>query len=327
MIFNKFNKNRLIKGMILLFMIFMLLFPGASFRGASSGLLLWFHNILPNLLPFVILSNLMVRLNITKQISKVFYPVLGRIFRISSEGCYPILFGFLSGIPMGAKATADLINENKISRKEGQFLLSMCNNASPMFILGFISITQLKLPQIKYVLFALIYGSAILSALIFRYFYGRLRKENCDELTVNGSLPKPAGNISKRFSFVIMDSSIMNGFEVVTRIGGYIILFSILAQIMKEILPGTGVIKACVMGIIEITVGVNQICNTDIALGVKIVLVAVLTSFGGFSGIAQTKSVLQGSRLSIGSYIIVKIMNAVITMLLCLLYVSLKHIQ
>jgi sporulation integral membrane protein YlbJ len=318
-----YDKNRLLKGMILLFMIFMLLFPGASFRGASSGLLLWFHNVLPNLLPFIILSNLLVRLNITKKISKVFYPFLGRIFGISSEGCYPVLLGFLSGIPMGAKATADLVTENKITREEGQFLLHMCNNASPMFIIGYITITRLKLPQIKYALFAVIYGSAILSAVLFRFFSGRLSgrtAETSAPLAAPGG--KAAGNTTSRFSFDLVDSSIMNGFEIVTRIGGYIILFSILAQIMKEAGPDMGILKAFFMGILEITTGISQICDTGIDIYTKIVLVAALTSFGGFSGIAQTKSVLQDSRLSISTYILVKLINAVITVLLTLLYIA-----
>jgi len=169
-------KSKIIKAAILLFALAILLQPAAAYEGASFGLLLWFHNLLPSLLPFIILSNLIVKLDIARKISKVFYPVLGRLFGISSEGCYPILFGFLSGIPMGAKATADLVRENRLNRRQAQFLIGMCNNASPMFVIGYISISQLKLPSIKYALLAIIYGSAILSALIWRFLSGLYQK-------------------------------------------------------------------------------------------------------------------------------------------------------
>jgi sporulation integral membrane protein YlbJ len=323
--FKKVHKNTLVKGLVLLFSVAMLLFPGASFQGASSGLLLWFHNVLPNLLPFIIISNLLVRLNITKQISRIFHPFLGRLFRISSEGCYPIIMGFLSGIPMGAKSTADMVAENKITRKEGQFLLGMCNNASPMFIIGYIAITQLKLPQINYALFAIIYGSAILSALIYRFFFQRTATmssvSSLDSLSIKNKKTQ-----SMRFSFDLFDSSIMNGFEIVTKIGGYIILFSILAQIIREIGPETNFIKAFLMGIMEITTGISQICNTELDIKTKIVLVSVITSFGGFSGIAQTKSVLGDTRLSINSYIIVKMISALLSLIFALFYVNLFHV-
>lgn len=319
----KINRNKVIKGLIILFLLVMILFPAASYEGASTGLLLWFHNVLPNLLPFIIISNLMIRLNITKQLSKVFFPVLGRIFRVSPEGCYPIVIGFLSGIPMGAKSTADLITEKKIHSNEGQFLFTMCNNASPMFIIGYIAISQLKVPQIKYTLFAIIYISTILSALLYRYF-GRwiqsiTSKNSLDDMD---NIDTPTGTESIRFSFSLLDNSIMNGFEVVTKIGGYIILFSILAQIINEIGPDISFYKAFLMGIFEITTGISQICKTGLNINTKIVLVAVLTSFGGLSGIAQTKSVLGNTRLSMISYVIVKFISALIAFLITFLYVT-----
>jgi sporulation integral membrane protein YlbJ len=317
------HKNKLVKGVILLFLIAMMLFPSASFQGASSGLLLWFHNVLPNLLPFIIVSNLMVRLNITRQISKVFYPILGRLFHVSCEGCYPVAIGFLSGIPMGAKSTTDLVSEHKIHRSEGQFLLNMCNNASPMFIMGYIAITQLKLPHIKYALFVIIYGSAIISALIIRYMARFLKKEATSAITNIITVTEQKKALPSRFSFELLDSSIMNGFEIVTKIGGYIILFSILAQIINEVGPDISFYKAFLMGIFEITTGISQICKAGIDINTKIVLVAVLTSFGGFSGMAQTKSVLGDSRLSMKSYFIVKLLNAAISLLFAFLYVAL----
>ena len=163
-------KNKLFKGFVLFFFILMFLFPYASYKGASTGLMLWFINVLPSLLPFIIISNLMVQLGIAGKISRILYPLLGRLFKVSPEGCYPILLGFLSGLPMGAKGTADLVATGKTSKKEGNFLLSMCNNASPIFIMSFIGINQLRLGQIRWQLFGLIYGSSIISAIIYRSY-------------------------------------------------------------------------------------------------------------------------------------------------------------
>lgn len=312
-------KNILINGLIILFLTAMLLFPKASYQGASTGLLLWFHNVVPTLLPFIVLSNLMVRLNITGQISRVFHPVFGRLFHTSCEGSYPIVIGFLSGIPMGAKSAADLVLEHKISRKEGQFLLGMCNNASPMFIIGYIAITQLKLNHINYALFIIIYGSAILSALTYRRFF--IHPDSKADGKRNTCTPN--NTPSYRFTFELLDDSIMNGFEIVTKIGGYIILFSILAQIIREIGPDSSYIKAVLMGNLEMTTGISQVCSTAMDTKIKIVLVSVLTSFGGLSAIAQTKSVLGNSRLSIRSYIVMKLFSAILSFIFALVYVNL----
>jgi len=329
MIYLKIQKSRIIKGLVILFLISMTLSPHATYQGASSGLLLWFHNVLPNLLPFIIVSNLMISLSLTKQISKIFYPLLGRLFGVSRNGCYPIILGFLSGIPLGAKSTADLVSEQKISKEEGQFLLTMCNNASPMFLIGYIAITQLELPRVKYILLVIVYGSAIISAFLGRSFYYKFQKKkiNLQQIIVDNRKTDQASlqkvSHPTHFSFDLLDNSIMNGFEVITKIGGYIILFSILAQIVKEIGPDISYLKAFLMGILEITTGINQICNTGIDIKTKIVLIAVLTSFGGLSGMAQTKSVIGNTRLSMKFYFYVKLINAVVTFVLALLYVTL----
>lgn len=315
-------KNKLLKGLILLFFILMFIFPYASYKGARSGLMLWFINILPTLLPFIIISNLIIRINLAEKISNVLYPFIGKLFRVSPNGCYPILVGFLTGLPMGAKVTADLVEKDKIDQKEGGFLLSMCNNASPVFIMSYIAINQLKMPKIRFYLFLIIFGSSIIGSVIYRAYKNRhdKRLHICSD-TYNLA-PSPSRDYrSEKFSFDIMDKSIMNGFEVVTKIGGYIILFSFLAQIINEIGLNYALFKAIVMGILEITTGIDQICKIRMDNNIKIVLVSVLTSFGGLSGLAQTKSVLGESRLSIKTYLLVKLLCAFIAMLLSVLYV------
>lgn len=314
-------KSMILKGFILFFFILMFSFPHAAYKGASSGLMLWFMNVLPTLLPFIIVSNMMISLNIAGRISRLLYPLLGRLFRVSPDGCYPILVGFLSGLPMGAKSTADLVEADRINQNEGDFLLSMCNNASPVFIMSYIATNQLKMPGMRLVLLLIIYCSSVISATLFRIY----RSYNIKSLRIAQLNEKTSGMYreyrSVRFSFDILDKSILNGFEVITKIGGYIILFSILAQIINEIGTGFGILKAAAMGILEITTGIDQICKLTVDNNIKIVLVSVLTSFGGLSGLAQTKSVLGKSRLSIKSYISAKLLSAFVAMLLSMIYV------
>ncbi|NLJ97268.1 MAG: transporter [Clostridiales bacterium] len=316
-------KNKIYKGIILFFFILMFLFPYASYKGASSGLMLWFLNILPTLLPFIIISNLIIRLNIASKISRLIYPIIGKLFRVSQNGCYPILVGFLSGLPMGAKVVADLKTENGITEKEAEFLLSMCNNASPIFIMTYIATNQLKMPSVRLPLFIIIYSSSIISANIYRtYERNRDKRLNISKYPLADETVKAQSSYqSKKFTFSILDDSIMNGFEVITRIGGYIILFSILAEIINAIGPSVSLYKACAMGFLEITTGIDQICKIRIDSNIKIVLISIVTAFGGLSGLAQTKSVLGESRLSIRSYFSVKLLSTCVAMLLSILYV------
>lgn len=322
----------LFKLSFVLFLILMFLFPTASLQGAKRGLMLWFQTVLPTLLPFIIVSTLIVRLNIAYTICHLLHPIIGRLFGVSANACYPIVMGFLSGIPMGAKTTADLVKDHQITVSEGQFLTILCNNASPMFVLGYIALSELKDPTLKVPILAILYCSSFFTAYLFRLGYTYFTHEtytnvlpiSTSEQRVYAQSSDITNTKTRKFSidFTVVDEAIMDGFNVITKIGGYIILFSILAQIILSFTQLSEYVRMLLVGICEITIGIDTIVQSSFGLNTKIILILAITSFGGFSGMAQTKSVFADSGLSIRSYLKAKIMNTLITLCLALLYVK-----
>ena len=323
----KKNKNYS-KLLVIFFLCIVFIFPTPSYKGAKHGLLMWFDTVLPTLLPFIIISNLIIGMEITRILSKFLHPFLRLLFKVSPHGSYPILIGFLSGIPVGAKATADLVERGDISKEEGQYLLSFCNNPSPMFIMSFIAISQLKQPSIRFHLLIINLLSAILGSFLcfrmtslFKHKEKRVNTLSILELT-NSTANK---DTSIKFDFGVLDKAIMDGFEVITKVGGYIILFSIPAEIISSLIRGKNFIKIIFLGFLEITTGINYIANTGLDLNIKIILIATITAFGGLSGMAQTKSVISSTQLSIVSYFKNKIVHMLIAFALATLYVILYH--
>lgn len=307
---------------IVLFLILIIIFPASSFEGAKQGLLLWFNTVLPTLLPFIIISNLIIKMQITAVLSKLLYPFFHFMFGVSKEGCYPVLIGFLSGIPVGAKSVSDLLLNKRITTKEGEFLLGFCNNASPMFIMSYIAISQLKLPQMRFIILLILYLSAILSSKIYFNAFRKLnsKRKNLTEITALSLEEEEITTYkSEKFDFALLDTSIINGFEIITKVGGYIILFSIPARIIMSLFPSENILKLLAIGLFEITTGINQISNANIPLHIKIVLIITLTAFGGLSGLAQTKSVINETRLSIFTYVKVKLINVTIACILTII--------
>ena len=112
-------------------------------QGCTLGLTLWYTSVLPSLLPFFILSGLLIRTGAFRFLNRIFSPVLTRIFPVSSDGSYAILMGYLCGFPMGAKVIAELVAHQHISREEGSYLMVFCNNVSPAFFVNYICIAKL----------------------------------------------------------------------------------------------------------------------------------------------------------------------------------------
>lgn len=321
----KLTSRRIIILFTLVMLIILLVFPKQSLEGAENGLLLWFNVILPTLLPFIIISNLVIELKLTRYFAKVFYFIFHTIFRVTKDGCYPIVIGLLTGFPVGAKACGDLVKSNMINKNEGQYLLTFCNNASPIFIISFIAMTSLGVPKMGNVILLIIYASAILTSVIYRIFYHFVNPWRLD-FTVR--FPLKAQEVStdtRPIGFQIFDKTILDGFEVVTKVGGYIILFSILSRVVVQLQILPSFLNNMVVGILEITNGIHVLSATSLPLTQKIALISALTAFGGFSSIAQTKSVIDQSGLSIKKYIVFKLVNACLTFTLFYLYFAISH--
>lgn len=291
-------------GLSILALLFVI-YPDIACKGAESGLMLWFNVIIPSLLPFMIISSLLIKLQVTGYISRIFYPVFHCIFGLSESGCYPAIVGMLSGYPLGAGTVGEIYRQNGISKKEAQYLLGFCNNASPMFMLEYVGVKCLNLDK-PIVILLILYISAIINAWISRYKY-------------NGS-GNYEENISKQ-KYPLMealDKSILSSAVTLTKVGGYIILFSIAAGLIQYILPVSDIVKLAGCGILEITTGCEMIAMSHINIMIKRVVIAGACAFGGFSSVAQTASVLIGTGLSMKKYLWQKFRQSLIAVLIAL---------
>ena len=308
---------------IILIFFLMILLPEPVFEGASTGLLLWFNTVLPTLLPFLILSGLMIHTSALSFIARLFGPFLHRTLKVSPQGSFAVLAGFLCGFPMGAKVTADLLKSGKISHSEGGYLLSFCNNTSPMFIMSYILYQHIQKEEYTLPSIIILFASPILCSFGFRRFYFRRRSIHSSRLTENSSSKNTDSQRTEGFSFRLLDSCIMDGFEAIAKIGGYMILFSIFIALAKELPTSHPLIELVLLPSVEITTGISLICRSCRNFPLMWLLVLSLTSFGGLCTIAQTNSMLQGSGLSIRSYIIEKLITMMVTSLLALIYLCL----
>lgn len=290
----------------LLVMLFVI-FPDITGNGAENGLLLWFNIIIPSLCPFMIISTMLIKLNVTSFISNMFYPVFHKVFGLSRNGCYPAVVGMLSGYPLGAKTVADMYKTGAFSQSEAQYIISFCNNASPMFMIEYIGVKCLGLGRPALMLL-IIY----LSAFINSFFEpGRHAEEVCES---------SGGNVKKNYPLMeALDESILSSAITLVKVGGYIILFSIITELLQNIVATNQIAQLAGAGIIEITTGGEVLAGAGIPLYAKCVLASAFCAFGGMSSVAQTSGVIIGTRLSTRKYVFAKLRQAFIAAVLAVI--------
>ena len=309
-------KQSLQKASVLFVFFLMLLFPSQVFDGACRGLLLWFHTVLPTLLPFLILSSLLIQTKAIDWIVHICAPLFCRFFRITPYGSYAILTGFLCGYPMGGKTTCDLLRTGYISYTEAKYLLSFCNNASPIFIISCVVLQSLTNRRLVIPALLILMMAPVISSFLFRRFY--FCEPDLPPSRNNKYFSTADNHINSHGSLI--DDCIMNGFENITKVGGYIILFSIFLSLAQLLPVRSFVYDYFLLPSLEITNGISWICKSGLSEKATFFLCMTCTSFGGLCAAAQTRCMLAGSRLSIRPYIIEKLVTATVTSLLTSIY-------
>ncbi|SHK38883.1 nucleoside recognition domain-containing protein [Hespellia stercorisuis] len=305
-------RHRLTSFCILLLFFLFLCFPHEVFQGASRGLDLWFRTVLPTLFPFVILSSLLLETNSIHYMTDLVYPILRPLLGVSKAGSFAVIVGFLCGYPMGAKITAQLFSAKKITEQEAGYLLSFCNNASPVFIIDYIAAVILKnVWPVSRILLILIAAPLIVS-IPYRFFYltgSRL---------CAGTLPAPSGSARSRDTFILLNNAILNGFETLIYVAGYIMLFTIILTIGAHLCSMPRLL--CLLANLEITSGLLFLRQLPLTETQLLLLVLPMASFGGVCSIFQTRCMLRGTSISIRPYITEKLVTALVTSLLTIVF-------
>lgn len=303
-----------------------LLSPEICIKGAESGLLLWFNKLLPSLLPFIILTNMLFNLGIIFKLSKAFDPFTSKFFKISGSSFIVFIVGFIAGYPTGAKLSKQLLDSHSISYTEAQKTFCFANNCGCLFIIGTVGSILLGDPRIGYFLVLVHILSAFTMLLLFRFYtpkYSMVSKQT----TI--TTPPVIHNFSTAFT-----SAVQNGMDTIVYVGGYIIFFSVILSILKtsQLVESIISVLATLSGIsstfltslflgsFEFSNGVALVCQSSTLSLSHLGLISFIVGFGGFCVLFQSAHFLQGSNLSLGLYIISKFSQAIIAFIYTLLF-------
>ena len=316
--------------LILLCLIFMIFHADLVTKGAVSGLLLWYSSVVPALFPFMVLSSVLSASGGVQALMRPF-PVVFRFAGLSADGWYVLLIGLLCGCPMGAKTCADLYAEGRISSGEAKFLFALCNHPSPMFLAGFVCpmfASQVPLSYFVFSIYAPLLLLAVPASLIYRREHARTSfpasftaraQTKYSAITLNAAIMTPDDPSVNRLTrptialnaaimnpdapsvsrltrpTITFDAAIINSAEILVKIGGYLIFYSILILVVRNTPRIPAPVRLFLCGSLEITTGIRTV-HDSLPYPVSAVAAAAIFSFGGFSALSQTNAVIQSGK-------------------------------
>ncbi|MFI3173846.1 MAG: hypothetical protein R3Y53_01435 [Bacillota bacterium] len=295
--------------------------PEIMLLSASDSITLFLTKVFPSLFPFMVACGIFMGSKGVSLLSKLCTPIMYPLFRLPGIASLPFFLGMLSGYPMGAKLTATLYKENKISLEDAEHLLGFSNNAGPLFLIGTVGTAFFHDPEIGYLLLISTILGAITTGILLGIFK---KKSHCTSSTP--PVPSPQKNFSDLLGKTIEDS-----LHTILQIGGYLVFFATLLTAIKS-MPynfldhSPPFFQGIFSGILEITTGTYELsqCTTTPKIAVYTAS-CMIVSFGGCSILGQTFGILKAVPIKKSHYILSKICNSLCSG--CIFYCIFLHYE
>jgi sporulation integral membrane protein YlbJ len=308
--------------------------PVAAFHSAQRGLQIWWEIVFPSLLPFFIISELLMKLGFVAFLGTLLEPAMRPLFNLPGTSGFIIAMSYLSGFPLCAILTNRLRQEGMCTRNEGERLLSFTSNASPLFMLGAVSVGMYQNASLGPLIAVIHYLSNFLCGILLKFLFpqksppaqstGRIFYRALSSFAASTQL-------QTRGSGQIFGETIRNAGLTLLTIGSFITFFSVLTGVlqaagifsllMRILAPVAALlgldiylVRGILYGFFEITIGIEEVSHSTSSILTQLLVIEAILAWNGLSIQAQITGILTDSDLRPTPYIITRIIQMPLAM-------------
>lgn len=311
------TKNRRVSNVALLFLcvlfaVLSLAFPEKTSSYTFSAFVLCIKKVVPSLFLFMVLTKIFTGIGGTR----IFYgktgKMIGKALGISPAGVCAVIFGLVSGYPMGAFILCSLLKRGEIEKEEAASLLPFVTAASPAFILGTVGNTMFS--SRNYGIILLVSQTAVSLLMIFL----TRKKRNIKDI------PNiyESENTDKKPPFSVIVSSIKEAASALLAVCSFISFFYVISSMIISFLPFAAEnikISSVISGFFEISSGFSGLSKMGAENIFSYIFGGVILGFSGLSVLFQTADVMNGTDVGIKNYFLWKILCGILCGAFCTL--------
>lgn len=279
--------------------------PSAAYQAALRGLTLWWKVIAPALLPFFIISELLLEAGLSVYMGPILRPLMGPLFSLPGNAAMGVALGFCSGFPTGASIAAGLRRRGEITREQGERLTAFTNNAGPLYVTVSIAVGLLHTPKAGLILAAAHYGANLIIGMALGIT--AKKRENSTMPTDRTVIPQfSVGRAMKQAAERAAGNILI--------IGCYMVFFSVAAALPEHLLAETDPLHhALLLGMMEMSLGMDALAASGLSLREILPWSAAMLSFGGISVIMQVMAMLADTDISPTVYLLCRGIQAILS--------------
>lgn len=313
----------------------MFYYPQEVVLSAADGISIWWNFVLPALLPFFILSELLMSVGFVHFLGVLLEPLMRPVFHLPGQASFVIAMSYTSGIPVGAVLTTKLRQQNALTQVEGERLLAFTSNPSPGFMFGAVASSMMGKPGLGLILAGSIYLANLIVGILFRFY------------RVKGSEKQPSGSFSLKRALremqkaqaqeqrpfgQLLGDAVRQSIQNILLVCGFLMFFSVLVHLLTVLnfTSGLGIIlqtlsgglvsshsvSALVSGLLETTLGCRSAIEAFTTLNIQVGILALMLGWGGLSVFAQVASFTSTTDLRFTPFAIGRTLQAFFALIL-----------
>ena len=290
------------------FVLIELLIEKDLIRGSIIWALnIWVNNLIPSLLSFFIISDILINYNIITYIPRKICNFCKHLFNISDNMLTILILSMISGFPSNARNTRTLYDKEMISLEEANHILIFSHFANPVFIITTIGIFFFHNSKIGLIILISHYLSNIILGIVFR---------RTNEFTNHQKLA-----FKKSLGFgIIFINAIKKAIDTILLICGIVVVFLTLSEIIINLLNFNLYNTMIIKGLFEITIGIEALSSIDISNMAKAIIASMILAFGGISVHVQVYSQIADSKIEYGYFLMGRMWQMVISGILTFIF-------
>jgi sporulation integral membrane protein YlbJ len=285
--------------------------PSAAFKASGEGLAIWWRIIFPGLLPFLVLSHILIASGFVHGIGKLLEPYTKKWLGLPGIASFIIPLGMTAGFPAGADAASKLHRQGQITSAEAEKIVSYSHFCSPMLIIIVIGAGFARQPWLGLFLLSIHWIAGLLSGMSTNALLRRQQSEQVKAVvqssTIKASHKKHPSRIrlalrsmeeahqadGRSFGKLLGDS-VNASVQTLMMIGGYILIFSVIIYVLTDALKQL-VPSPMIASLLEVHLGSFSIVTQPISLYHKSMLLSALLGFSGLCAYLQVQALLKST--------------------------------
>ena len=312
-----FKYKKLVLNILIFALIFFLLLNSSILVSSiTNSIDIFIYKLIPALFPYLLITEFLIQSGKIYDLSYGISSVLSKLFRIPKHTTSTVIIGFLLGYPNAAKCILKMYNDKTIDQRLATKLVSFTSNANPSYIIATVGIGMFKSVETGIILAICHFVSSVIIGVLFTPTYNNniIQQTNVNSNSFN--------KISSPFE--LLSRSIFGSLKTLAYIFSYTVIFSLIPTVIFSNINISSTIKSIVIGIFEISNGINSVRLLNISLNSKIIITSFILSFSSLMILVQIFTFASKAQISFKDLLKYKLLQGTISAFIT--YIVLRYV-